>query len=119
MPEPKGIEKREWKRIDVNMPARCRAVDGPACYDNVLILDMHQNGCCLQGREFYQKGQVVRVVLEIPFEGSVNMAGEVAWSGPLDEGGVFRVGLRFLIDNPMAENMCMKLYNFCLFRQSK
>ena len=119
MPKPGQPEKREWLRVDVNMPARCRAVDGPAKYAPVFIVDMHHHGCCFQGYELFQKGQAVRLVLEIPFEGEISMTGDVAWSGPLNEAGEFRTGLRFRIDDPVAENTCLKLYNFCLLRQPR
>ncbi|MFH0754272.1 MAG: PilZ domain-containing protein [Candidatus Omnitrophota bacterium] len=112
-------EQREWQRIVVNMSAKCRVVDGPPRYDSVIITDMHHQGCCLQGDIEFLKGQVIRLVLEIPFEGTINLTGEVVWAGEISNDDVYSVGIRFVIDSPMAEDMCLKLYNFCLMRQPK
>lgn len=114
-----GPDKREWQRVVVDLPAKCRAVDGPARYDMVRILDMHHKGCCLEGNVHFQKGEVIRVLVEIPFEGQVHMTGAVAWSGSLDDQDVFRTGMKFFIDSPPAEEMCLKLYHYCLLRQPK
>jgi len=101
------------------MSAKCRAVDGPARYDVVQITDMHHQGCCLQGQVTLMQDQVVRIVLELPFEGLINITGKVAWTGPINDDGDTRTGLKFMIDNPAAEDTCLKLYNFCLLRQPK
>ena len=114
-----GKEQREWQRVAVNMSAKCRVVDGPARYDAVEITDMHHQGCCLQGHVELITGQMVRLVLELPFEGLINLTGEVAWAGVINDEGDLRAGLKFLIDNPAAEDTCLKLYNFCLLRQPK
>ena len=78
-------DKREWQRLVVNMQARCRAVDGPACYETTRIVDIHQHGCSVLGPFQFQKGQQVRVVLDLPFEGQISMTGEVKWSEPIND----------------------------------
>ena len=112
-------DKREWQRVSVDLPARCRVIDGPARYDMTRIVDMHHQGCCLEGQSRLEKGQVVRVIVEIPFEGQINVTGEVVWCGPVNDNDDVRAGLRFLIDSPPAEEMCLKLYHYCLLRQPK
>ena len=112
-------DKREWQRIAVTISAKCRDIDGAPRYEPVEVRDVHQEGCCFQGQILYSKGQHVRLVLELPFEGLVNIDGDVAWSGPVDEKGDFRTGVRFLRDNAAAEDTSMKLYHFCLLRQPK
>ncbi|MBF0330912.1 MAG: PilZ domain-containing protein [Candidatus Omnitrophica bacterium] len=114
-----GKEQREWHRVTVNMPAKCRVVDGPARYDLVEITDMHHQGCCIHGDVVLEQGQVVRLVLELPFEGPINITGEVAWSGPISSHEDIRTGLRFKMNDLAAEDTCLKLYNFCLLRQPK
>ncbi len=112
-------EQREWQRIPVNMAAKCRAVDGPARYETTRIVDMHQHGCSLLGPVAFQQGQMVRLVLEIPFEGSISLTGEVKWAEPANDEGEYSAGLGFVIDSPAAEDTCLKLYHFCLLRQPK
>jgi hypothetical protein len=114
-----GKEQREWQRIVVNMAAKCRAVDGPARYDAVEITDMHHQGCCIQGHIDLKQGQVVRIVLELPFEGPINITGTVAWTGRINDEGDTKTGLKFVINDLAAEDTCLKLYNFCLLRQPK
>jgi len=112
-------DKREWQRIVVDLPAKCRVIDGPARYDMMHIVDMNHQGCCMQGPVQFEKGQVVRVITEIPFEGQVAITGEVVWSGEINKDEDFRTGIRFLIDSPPAEEMSLKLYHYCLLRQPK
>lgn len=112
-------DKREWKRVVVNLPAKCRVVDGPARYDDLHIVDMHHQGCCMRGHVPFQKGNMVRIVVEIPFEGPMSITGEVVWCGSVDQDGDLRSGIRFVIDSPLAEEMSMKLYHYCLLRQPK
>jgi hypothetical protein len=112
-------DQREWKRVSVDLPAKCRVIDGPARYDVTRIVDMHHQGCCLEGHVPFRKGDMVRVIVEIPFEGQLSITGEVAWSGSINENDDFRTGMQFLIDSPLAEEMCLKLYHYCLLRQPK
>jgi hypothetical protein len=112
-------EKREWQRIVVDLPARCRVVDGPARYDDMRIVDMNQQGCCLEGYIQFQKGDVVRIIVEIPFEGQISLTGDVVWSGAVDKDEDFRTGVHFLVDSALAEEMALKLYHYCLLRQPK
>jgi hypothetical protein len=112
-------DKREWQRITVNLPAKCRVVDGPARYDAMSIVDMHHQGCCFEGHMTFEKGQVVRIIVEIPFEGQVSVTAEVAWSGLVNDRDDIRTGVHFLIDSPVAEEMSLKLYHYCLLRQPK
>ncbi len=112
-------EKREWQRVSVDLPAKCRIIDGPARYDATQIVDMHHQGCGLEGHVQFQKGDMLRVIVDIPFEGQVSVTGEVVWSGPVNDDGDFRTGIHFLIDSPPAEEMCLKLYHYCLLRQPK
>jgi Tfp pilus assembly protein PilZ len=112
-------EKREWQRISVDLPAKCRLIDGPARYDDVHIVDMNHQGCCIEGHAPFIKGDMVRLIVEIPFEGQVGVTGEVIWSGPVNNDEDFRTGMHFVIDNPPAEEMSLKLYHYCLLRQPK
>jgi hypothetical protein len=112
-------DKRAWQRVSVDLPAKCRIVDGPARYEPTCIVDMHHQGCCLQGHIQFQKGDVIRIIVDIPFEGQIHMTGEVAWSGEVHDQDDFRTGVHFLIDSPPAEEMCLKLYHYCLLRQPK
>jgi len=113
-------DKREWQRISVDLPAKCRVIDGPARYDDMHIVDMNQQGCCIKGHVQFQKGQIVRVIIELPFEGQISITGEVIWSGAVDgDEDDFRTGLHFVVDSPLAEEMSLKLYHYCLLRQPK
>lgn len=112
-------DKREWQRVAVDLPAKCRLLDGLAHYDAVRIVNMHHQGCCLEGQVRFQKGDRIRVVVEVPFEGQLSITGDVVWSGMVNDRDEFRTGVRFLIDSPPAEEMCLKLYHYCLLRQPK
>ena len=114
-------DKREWQRISVDLPARCRVIDGPARYDDMHIVDMNHQGCCMEGHVQFQKGNVVRIITDIPFEGQIGVIGEVVWSGAVnsDDEENFRTGIHFVIDGPAAEEMSLKLYHYCLLRQPK
>ena len=112
-------EQREWLRVEVNMSAKVRIIDGPARYENVQIIDMHHQGCCLEGRSLFEKNQTLRIVLEIPFEGMVDITGDVMWAGAISDNGCYRTGLRFKIDRPVDEEVTLKLYHFCLVRAPK
>ena len=115
----KGPEQRQWQRIVVNMRARCRAIDGPPRYESILIIDMHHHGCCISGPTSFLKGQSVRIVFELPFEGQISLTGQAVWGGPANEDGDYRTGVSFLVDGPAAEDNSNKLYNYCLLRQPK
>ena len=112
-------EKREWKRIAVDLVARCRAVDGPARYDDMRIVDMHHQGCCLEGHVPFNKGDQVRIIVQIPFEGQISLTGEVVWSGIVDKNDGSRTGVRFLVDSVLVEEAVLKLYHYCLLCQPK
>jgi Tfp pilus assembly protein PilZ len=114
-----GREQREWIRVPVDLMAKCRAVNGAARYDAVRIVDMHHKGCCLQAAVFFRKGTEVRVILDLPFEGALSMTAEVAWHMPVDTNDEYRMGLKFIIDTPAAEDICMKIYNYCSLRHPK
>ena len=115
----KQPEKREWQRVSVNMMGRARVIDGPARYDAVRIVDMHHQGCCLEGVVAYEHEQAIRIILEIPFEGEVSILGNVAWVGLINDQGEYRSGIRFVVDDPRSEEVCMKLYHFCMMRKPK
>ncbi len=112
-------ENREWQRVNVDLMARCRALDGAPRYEPIRIIDMHHKGCCLEGTSRFQKGETVRVIVEIPFEGEVNITGLVAWSGAINDKGDYRTGLKFEIDSPPAEETCLKLYHYCTMKHPK
>ena len=112
-------DKREWQRVAVDLPAQCCLVDGAVKDEIIRIVDVHQQGCCIQGRVYFEKGKRVRVMVEIPFEGPVSITGEVAWSGPVNGQDDLRTGMRFLIDTPLAQETCLKLYHHCLLRRPK
>ncbi len=112
-------EKREFQRLPADLPAKCRIIDGAAHYDVVRIVDMTHQGCCLEGPVPYQKDDILRIILELPFEGQITITSQVIWSGPVNDNEDFRTGARFLIDSPLAEEMRLKLYHYCLLRQPK
>ena len=113
-------DNREWQRVPVDLPAKCRIVDGPARYDMIQVVDMNHQGCCMQGASQFQKGDVVRIIIELPFEGQISMTGEVIWSGAVENDSEdFRTGVRFVLDGAAAEETSLKLYHYCLLRQPK
>ena len=112
-------EKREWQRVSVDLPAKCRLIDGPARYDDMNIVDMNHQGCCIEGHLQFQKGDMLRIIIEIPFEGQLNITAEVIWSGLINNDEDFRTGVHFVIDSPAAEEMSLKLYHYFLLRQPK
>ena len=112
-------DKRAWQRVAVDLQAKCRQIDGPARYEAVRIVDMHHEGFCLQGHVHFMKGAMVRVVVDLPFEGQISVTGQVVWSGQVNDADDFRAGIHFILDSPPAEEMSLKLYNFCLLRQPK
>ncbi|GEM_PF-5496080 len=114
-----GREQREWMRIAVNMPAKCRLIDGAARYEATRVTDIHHQGGCLEGAQYFRKGARIRIILEIPFEGQVSFTAEAAWSVPINAEGDYRTGLKFIIDGPLAEDNCNKLYHYCLLRQPR
>ncbi len=114
-----GREQREWIRIAVDLPAKYRIIDGPARYDIMRIVDIHHRGGCFQAAQHLSKGEKVRIILEIPFEGQVNFTAEVAWCFPMNDEDDYRTGVKFIVDGPQAEENCHKLYHFCLLQQPK
>ncbi len=112
-------DKRAWQRIAVDLPAKCRVIDGSAQYNHVRIIDMHQEGCGFEGGVQFHKDEILRMVVEIPFEGQLSMAAQAIWSGLVNDEESFRTGVKFLIDTPAAEETALKLYHYCLLRQPK
>ncbi len=107
-----GQEKRAWTRMSVALNARCRPVD-VASYTYMKITDIHHEGCCLEGEVSFPVGQELRITTNIPIEGEVYMAGKVAWSKHVEDGGGYRTGVKFVVDSPVAEAAQFKLYNYC------
>ena len=114
-----GRNKREWIRLAVDMPAKYRIIDGPARYETARMVDVHHHGGCLQCPQHLRKGEKIRIVMEIPFSGQVNFTAESMWSIPDNADGTYRVGMKFIIDNPQAEENSHKLYHFCLLHHSE
>lgn len=107
-------EKRAWKRLKVNLSAKCRVVDA-AAYSFYKITDIHHEGCCIEGESGFKEGQEIRVVVHIPTDGEIYLIGMVCWTRR-DNKGVYSTGLKFVVSGQVAEENSTKLYNFCVAR---
>ena len=109
------VEKRSWKRVAVKLIAKCRPVD-LSVYREIRITDIHQEGCCVKSEDAFEKDEELRLVIDIPKEGKIYLAGKVMWAEWAEEEAVNCAGIRFVIDSPVAEAASFKLYNFCMGR---
>ena len=104
-------ESRARKRVSSKFIARCRVQDRSE-YHEVKITDLHCEGCCLKSIVGFKLGQQVRIMTDIPGEGPLYLMGRVVWSLLSKKEGGYRVGIKFLTDNPAAIEGCLKLYNY-------
>jgi hypothetical protein len=105
-------DRRVWKRIKVNLTAKCRLVDF-ATYNFCRITDIHQEGCCIEETVGFQPGQEIRIVVRLPIEGEIYLVGSVCWSRRGHK-GEFSTGIKFLVNGQLAEDNSVKLYSFCV-----
>lgn len=115
-----GSEQRQWQRIPVAFEAKCRDVDSTFTpYHRAEIVDITHEGCRVVGSRRFKRGEVVSLLVELPKEGPLHLQAVTAWSSPIHKNTIFETGLRFITEDRAAEETYMKLYHFCLLRQSK
>jgi hypothetical protein len=113
-------ENRQWQRIPVAFEAKCRDVDSAFTpYHRTEIVDITHEGCRVVGSGRFKRGQVVSLLVDLPHEGSLHMQAVAAWSAPVYKNAISETGLRFITEDRAAEETYMKLYHFCLLRQSR
>ena len=114
------IEQRQCQRIPVVFDAKCRGIEDTFTpYHRTEIVDITHEGCRLVGSGHFKRGQVVSLLVDLPYEGSLHLQAVAAWSAPLYKNAISETGLRFITEDSTAEETYMKLYHFCLLRQPK
>ncbi len=103
-------ERRRLNRSYVSLEARCRTRQGG--YQPIRIADLHHKGCGIESEGVFQNGQELSLNVYLPPEGYAYMTAFVVWQKPLDSGR-FRYGLKFVLDNPLAEGFQLRLYDYC------
>lgn len=108
-------ERREWKRIMVDILAKCRLED-EAVYHHIRITDMHHQGCRFVSDAGFATGQNVRIVVDESVLGKLYLVGAVLWVSRIEGGGLYQVGIKFLINDPVAVENSSRLYKFLMTR---
>ena len=108
-------EKREWKRVPVEVSARCRWIEEATYYD-IRLIDMHHQGCRFKSAVPFEVGQEVRIVVDESFLGSLYLVGSILWVNYVDGREPYQVGVQFLVNDPRAVENTSKLYSHLISR---
>ena len=115
-----GQDQRQWQRIPVAFEAKCRDIeDSFSPYHRAEIVDITHEGCRIVCSRRPKRGEVVSLLVSLSNEGPLHFQGVVAWSSSLYKETIFETGLRFITEDRASEETYMKLYHFCLLRQSR
>lgn len=109
------LEKREWKRIPFTKVAKCRTAEESA-YRHVHIVDIHHQGCCIKSDIGFQNDEEIRILVDVPVEGSLYLTGVVMWSELIHKEKSYRTGVKFVSGGPQSDEAHAKLYNFCMMQ---
>jgi len=105
------IEKREWRRIDINLSALARpaaSLDG--CF-KVEIVNINPQGFCLTcDREFALKERL-ELTVELQGTGLARLMTEVAWSGFLQKEKAYLTGVKVIATDQEECEKFIKFYN--------
>ena len=105
------MEKREWKRVPVDVVARCRWVE-TATYHHIRLIDMHHQGCRFSSSVTFEVGQEVRIVVDESVLGSLYLVGSILWVNHVEGREPYQVGVQFMINDPVAIENSSKLYSY-------
>lgn len=108
-------DRREWRRVPLDVIAKCRSTQ-EATYYHIHLTDMHHQGCCFNSATEFEKGREVRIVVDMPVLGNLYLVGVVVWTASVPGEEPYRVGISFQVQDPIAIENSSKLYSYLISR---
>jgi hypothetical protein len=75
------IDKREWRRVDVDFEAECSCLNMPKEKFKVRVINLTMNGLCFTAPASVQPCHRMLMAFQIQGEGQVTLEVKTVWSG--------------------------------------
>ena len=88
-------ESREWRRVDVDIPAQGKVPAGTGKAFSSQVLNINPDGMCFLAPEGTLAGQDVSLSMDLPAIGKLEVRLKVVWAGYFDQSKSYRAGGKF------------------------
>jgi hypothetical protein len=88
------IDKREWRRVDVDLEAECSCLNMPQEKFKVRVTNINENGLCFAAPSSVQPCHKMAMTFDLKGEGKVNLEVKTIWSGYFEKPAEYRTGVR-------------------------
>ncbi len=88
-------ESREWRRVGVDIAAQGEVLAGSGKIFASQVVNITPDGMCFLSPEGLQPDQVVRLVMELPEIGRLEVCLKVVWAGYFEQYKGYRAGGKF------------------------
>jgi hypothetical protein len=110
------IDKREWRRADVDFKAACSCLNMPQEKFTVRVININESGLCFAAPASVQPCNKMIMTFPVKGEGQVSLEVKIVWSGYFEKPGEYRVGVK--ITRAGAEDLekFLRFYHLSLVR---
>ncbi len=102
---------REWRRVEVCVPAEVELISAPEKQYSCQVININPDGLCVCGCDEIRSGQDVYVVMDIPAIGKTKMYLKVVWAGWFDNGRNYRAGGKFQMIEEKEKDKFLRFYH--------
>ena len=88
-------ESREWRRLEVDIPAQGELISKPGGAFSSRIVNVNPDGLCFTAPEGVKPGHEVRLILELPAIGRTEIRSKIVWAGFFEQSKSYRAGGKF------------------------
>lgn len=113
------IDKREWRRLDVDVQAECACPSLPTEKFVIRVLNINEQGLCCAVPTTLKPGQKVSLGVDLKAHGKAFLNTKVVWSGYFEKINEYRAGFKIIDTEKEEYEAFLRFYNFQALKEHK